>query len=111
MMGFGTDQNNGEGEAVPRSMGLLAQVNQMMGFGTDQNNGEGGAVGLLSSFSNQQSSSNSGGGNMVQIDYKPANIYIYGNPEPGQVQSEVNKANSSFLDFLHNERRLSFNDG
>ncbi|BBB91057.1 phage-related minor tail protein [Methylomusa anaerophila] len=52
-----------------------------------------------------------GGGSGVQIEYKSGDIIIYGNPEPGQVQREVENGHRSFLDYLHNEARLSFSDG
>ena len=50
-----------------------------------------------------------GGGSVMHATFSPT-IMIYGNPEPGQVQREVENANRSFLDYLHNERRLSFAD-
>lgn len=50
-----------------------------------------------------------GGGGIMQATFSPT-IMIYGNPDPGQVQREVENANRSFLDYLHNERRLSFAD-
>jgi TP901 family phage tail tape measure protein len=50
-----------------------------------------------------------GGGSVMHATFSPT-IMIYGNPEPGQVQREVESANRSFLDYLHNERRLSFAD-
>ena len=49
-----------------------------------------------------------GGG--TQVSYRGGDIYVYGTPAPGQVQREVENANRSFLDYLHNERRLSFAD-
>lgn len=51
------------------------------------------------------------GGKTVQVSYRAGDIYVYGNADPGQVKQEQESANKSFLDYLHNERRVSFADG
>lgn len=73
-------------DGSPRALSLWAQAGEMLGIRPG------------------------GGGGTIVATFSPA-ITIYGTPEPGQVESEVEKANRSFLDFLHDERRLSFADG
>ncbi|WP_319403144.1 phage tail tape measure protein [uncultured Anaeromusa sp.] len=72
-------------DGSPRALSLWAQAGEMLGIRPG------------------------GGGGTIVATFSPA-ITIYGTPEPGQVESEVEKANRSFLDFLHDERRLSFAD-
>ena len=84
-----TFAENSDEAAIPldgsaRAVSLWQQTGQMLGV----NPGSGG----------------------TQVSYRGGDIYVYGIPAPGQVQREVENANRSFLDYLHNERRLSFAD-
>lgn len=82
-------------------LGMMPQSGaQSAGFG----------AGLSSLAGGTSSSSSNGTGSIIQATFSPV-ITIYGTPEKGQVEREVSNGNRSFLDFLHNESRLSFNDG
>lgn len=71
-------------DGSPRALSLWAQAGEILGI-----------------------KPTTGGGTAIEATFSPV-ITIYGTPEPGQVEREVESANRSFLDFLHNERRLSF---